>query len=108
MGKNLIFSSVKSSVQKNKSIKFETFASRKRKKMPSTESKKPYCAWCYLPFQTQNELQGHLEGFHGATKTYVTPELKIYYLGLKRKSENPAEPNESQQCSLEKKRKTMN
>ena len=71
--------------------------------MSSNESQKPNCAWCYLNFQTQKEVQDHLESFHGAR-----PELKIYYLGLKRKSEKPDDPNEPQQCSLEKKRKTMN
>ena len=30
------------------------------------------------------------------------------YCGLKRKSEKPADPNESQHCSLEKKKKIMN
>ena len=74
--------------------------------MSSAESRKPYCSWCDLPFETRNELKEHLSVVHGAISPPISPEFNKYVSGLKRKSES--EPNETQQCSPEKKRKIMN
>ena len=55
--------------------------------MSSAESRKPYCSWCDLPFETRSELKEHLSVVHGAISPPISPEFNKYVSGLKRKSE---------------------